>query len=246
MGYKSFYDLVRSGKMSTTSQITAYTFEKAFSKYIEEGQAVIYIGFSSALSKTFENALMASNNILEKYPNADLSVIDSRSATVGLGSLVYCGCEMLSGGKNKEEIVNWLEDNKLKLNHWFTVDSLDHLKRGGRISATSAAIGSLLDVKPVLNVDDEGRLRSIKKVRGRKKAIKSLADELKAQIVNPEEQTIFISHGDCQEEAENLKNLITKDVKVKDVMINYIGPVIGTHTGAGVLCVTFFGTGRDS
>ncbi|WP_242837247.1 DegV family protein [Alkaliphilus transvaalensis] len=245
LSYKDFFDEIRKGKMASTSQINSYIFEETFKKYIEEGYSIIYIGFSSALSKTFENAEMARKIISEENTNADISVIDTRSAAVGLGSLVFYACQMLKEGKTKAEIVNWIEANKLKLNHWFTVDSLDHLKRGGRISATSAAIGTLLEVKPVLNMDDEGRLRMSKKVRGRKKAIKALADELKARIVNPEDQTIFISHGDCLTETESLKEIILNEVKVKDVIINYIGPTIGSHTGAGVICLVFFGEGRD-
>jgi len=245
MSYQEFYGRLRDGSISTTSQITSYTFEQTFRSFIDEGYSVIYIGFSSALSETFNNAVMARNNILEENPSADITVIDSKSAAVGLGLIVYYAAEMLKEGKTKEEIVDWVEKNKLKSNHWFIVDSLDHLKRGGRISATAAAIGTLLEIKPILIVDGEGRLDVEKKVRGRKKAIKTLLEVLKEKIINPEEQTIFINHGDCLKDAEYLRDLLLKEVKVKDAVINYVGPIIGSHTGPGMLCMVFLGEERN-
>ncbi len=246
MTYAQFYDKIRAGSMPTTSQITSYTFEKAFKQFIDEGYSIIYIGFSSALSETFNNAIIAKNSILEENPSADITVIDSKSASVGLGLIIYYAAEMLKEGKTKEEIVEWVENNKLKSNHWFIVDSLDHLKRGGRISAASAAIGTLLEIKPILIVNGEGRLEVAKKVRGRKKSIKTLLEILKERIENPEEQVIFINHGDCLNEAEYLRDLLLKEVKVKDVMINYVGPIIGTHTGPGMLCMVFLGEERSA
>ena len=149
----------------------------------------------------------------------------------------------LKQGKSKDEIIEWIESNKLKFNHWFIIDSLEHLKRGGRISAASAAVGTMLDIKPLLNVDDEGKLNVIKKIRGRKKAIRELLDELK-NIKDPEKQTIFINHGDCIKDAEQLRDLVLREVNVKDVVINYIGPIIGSHTGPGMLCLVFMGDKR--
>ena len=245
MSYQEFYDRLRNGSISTTSQITSYTFEQTFRSFIDEGYSVIYIGFSSALSETFNNAVMARNNILEENPSADITVIDSKSAAVGLGLIVYYAAEMLKEGKTKEEIVDWVEKNKLKSNHWFIVDSLDHLKRGGRISATVTAIGTLLEIKPILIVNGEGKLEVAKKVRGRKKAIKTLLEVLKEKIINPEEQTIFINHGDCLKDAEYLRDLLLKEVKVKDAVINYVGPIIGSHTGPGMLCMVFLGEERN-
>ncbi|NLX61162.1 MAG: DegV family protein [Tissierellia bacterium] len=243
--YKEFYERIREGSRSTTSQITTYTFEKVFKDLSQEGKSIIYIGFSSALSATFNNALMAKNNLVEEDPYIDLTIIDSKSASVGLGAIVYYAAEMLKEGKSKDEIVEWVENNKLKVYHQFTVDSLEHLKRGGRLSATAAAVGTLLDIKPFLIVDDEGKLEVVKKIRGRKRSIKTLLETLKANIVNPEEQTIFINHGDCLEDAEKLKEMLLKEVKVKDVMINYVGPIIGTHTGPGMLCMVFMGKDRS-
>jgi len=154
--------------MPTTAQITTYTFENEFRSFVSKGDSVIYIGFSSALSETFNGSVLARNEIIEANPQADITVIDSKSASVGQGLLVYYACEMLKQGKSKQEIVDWIESNKLKVNHWFTIDSLEHLKRGGRISATSAAIGGLLEVKPVLNVSNDGSLNVVKKLEEEK------------------------------------------------------------------------------
>lgn len=243
LNYQDFYNELREGAIPSTSQISTYTFEQVFKKNILEGYEVIYIGFSSGLSQTFNNSILARNNVLEEMPDAKLTVIDSKSASVGLGIIVYYANELLKQGKSYTEIVEWIENNKLKSNHWFIIDNLEHLKRGGRISSASAAVGTLLDVKPLLNVDDEGKLSVVKKIRGRRKAIRELLDELH-NIKNPEEQIIFINHGDCLKDAEQLRDLVLKEVQVKDVVINYIGPIIGSHTGPGMLCMVFMGEKR--
>jgi DegV family protein with EDD domain len=230
--------------MPTTAQITAYTFENEFRSLVSKRDSVIYIGFSSALSETFNGSVLARNEIMEAEPEADITVIDSKSATAGQGLLVYYACEMLKQGKSKQEIVDWIEANKLKVNHWFTTDSLEHLKRGGRISATSAAIGGLLEVKPVLHVSSDGSLNVVKKVRGRKKSIRTLFEEYKTRAIKPEEQMIYIVHGDCIEDAEYLKSLILSETTHKDIVINSLGPVIGTHTGPDMVGVFFLGKER--
>ncbi|NYB72874.1 DegV family protein [Sedimentibacter hydroxybenzoicus DSM 7310] len=243
LSYSDFYNELRSGRMPSTSQISVYTFEKIFKHYVSEGYSVIYLGFSSALSQTFNNSITARNTIQEEIPGADITLIDTKSASVGLGAIVFYANELLKQGKTKNEIINWVEENKLKSNHWFIIDSLDHLKRGGRISAASAAVGTILDVKPILNLDDEGRLNVVQKVRGRKKSIKALLDVLQ-YIKEPQEQTLFINHGDCMKEAEQLRELVLKEVNVKDVVINYVGPIIGSHTGPNMLCMVFMGEKR--
>jgi len=241
---KEFYNKLRTGIMPTTSQANAFSYEEKFKKYVEEGNAVIYIGFSSALSGSVNSARIAMENIKDEYKEADITIIDSKSASLGLGLLVYKAAEMLKNGASKDEIVSWVEENKLKVNHWFTVDDLNHLKRGGRVSGTVAAVGTFLGIKPILHVDNEGRLIPVTKVKGRKKSIKVLQDTIKERIVNPEEQVIFISHGDCLEEAEYLKKLILDDVKVKDIIINNVGPTIGTHSGPGTIALFFIGKER--
>jgi DegV family protein with EDD domain len=244
LSYKDFYDAMRKGAMPTTAQITAYTFENVFREFVLKGESVIYIGFSSALSGTFDSSVLARNTILEEIPTADVTVIDSRSASVGQGLLVSYAAMLQKQGKTKKEIVDWIEENKLMVNQWFTIDSLDHLKRGGRISATSAALGYLLSVKPILNIINDGSLNAVTKARGRRKSIMTLFDEYKARVVKPENQVIYISHGDCFEDAEYLKSLILSVSKPKDIIINTMGPVIGSHTGPGVLVVVFIGNER--
>lgn len=244
LGYKGFYDAVRSGAVATTSQINTYHFIEEFKKYVLQGKPVIYLGFSSALSGCVGSAENARRTICEEYPNADITVIDTKCASLGQGLMVYYAVDMAKRGCSKEEIVNWVEGNKLRLNHWFTVEDLVYLKRGGRISSSTAILGTLLDIKPVMHVDDEGRLVPVTKVKGRKKSLKALAQRLKEGIVDPENQVIAISHGDCLDDAVYLRDLILEDVNVKDVIINNVGPVIGSHSGPGTVALFFLGQSR--
>jgi DegV family protein with EDD domain len=244
LSYKEFYAAVRNGEMPSTSQVNVYVYTEIFKKYATEGKAIIYLGFSSALSGSLNSALLAKDMVCEEIENADITVIDSRSASLGEGLLAYHANEMLKAGASKDEIVSWLETNKLRMNHWFTVDDLGHLKRGGRVSGAAAFVGTLLDIKPILQIDDEGRLIPVSKVKGRKKSIKTLFEMLQENIVSPEEQVIAISHGDCIEDAEYLKEMILKEYKVKDVIINEVGPVIGSHSGPGTVALFFMGSKR--
>jgi DegV family protein with EDD domain len=242
--YKDFYDEVRKGEIPSTAQINVYDYSEEFKKHVIQGKAIICITLSSALSGSYNSACIAKNMILEDYENADITVIDSRCASLGEGLLDYYVIELLKKGASKDEIISFIEENKLKINHWFTVDDLNHLKRGGRVSATAAAIGTLLDIKPILHVDDEGRLLPITKVKGRKKSIKALAEELDKKIVNSKEQVIFISHGDCIDDAKLLEKLIREKHDVMDVIINPIGPAIGSHSGPGTVALFFMGEKR--
>lgn len=243
--YKDFYEKIKSGVIATTSQANAFYFEEEFRKQVKLNKSIIYIGFSSALSGCVNSARIAKEIIEEELPQADITIIDSKSASLGLGLLVYKAAEMIKEEKSKEEIVKWIEENKLKVNHWFTVDDLNHLKRGGRISSTVAIVGTMLNIKPIMHVNKEGKLIPVTKVKGRKKSIKDLFERLKCNIVNPKEQTIFISHGDCLQEAEILKNLILSEYEVKNCIINYIGPVIGSHSGPGTIALFFIGNSRE-
>lgn len=242
--FTEFYEAVRQGAMPTTSQVNVHTFVEMFRQYRDHPEGVIYIGFSSALSGTFNSAVAAREIILEENPDAKLAVIDSRSASLGLGMLVHYAVELAGQGAGYQEIVDWVENNKLKLNHWFTVEDLNHLKRGGRVSGAAAFVGSMLNVKPILNVDNEGRLIPQAKVRGRSKSLKYLKEQLDQRIVNPEEQVIFISHGDSLADAQSLKEMILADHPVKDVVIGYVGPVIGAHAGPGTIALFFMGEHR--
>lgn len=242
--YNDFYKLLREGEMPSTSQVNVGTFEDIFTKYVEKGESIIYIGLSSTLSGTFNSASIARKIVLEKNPKADISVIDSLSVSLGEGALVYYACEMIKNGSSKEEVVRWVEDNKRKVVHAITIDDLSHLKRGGRISSATATVGGLLNIKPTLKIDAEGNVIPGVKIKGKKKVIKYLVDQVKENAVNIEKQVLFICHSDCLSEAEVLKEVILSEVKPKDVIINSIGAVIGTHGGPGTLAVIFMAKER--
>jgi DegV family protein with EDD domain len=243
--YKDFYAALREGEITTTSQINAQTYVDAFKEAVSEGNSVIYLGFSSALSGCVSSATLARNIVLEEFKHADISIIDTKSASLGEGLIVYKAYNMLKGGHSKEEIIDWVESNKLKVNHWFTVDDLKFLTRGGRVSHSAAQIGTLLNIKPILNVNNEGKLIPQSKVSGRKRSLKVLANMLFERAVNPEEQIVFISHGDCYGDAEFLKNLILEKTSVKEIIINNVGPVIGSHSGPGTVALFFLGNRRE-
>lgn len=244
LSYKDFYGEMREGATPTTSQVNAHEFEEEFIKHVKNGDSIICITISSALSGTFNSANIARNNILEEYPEAKIELVDSLSVSMGQGLLVLKACEMRDSGLTVEEIVNWLEENKNKVIHSFVVDSLNHLKRGGRISAATAAIGGLLNIKPALYIDDNGKVMQGEKIKGKKKVLKFLVNEVKEKVINSEDQTLYICHGDCLEDAETLKNMILEEVKFKNIVINYVGNVIGAHAGPGVLAVLFLGKNR--
>lgn len=242
--YDEFYKMIREGGMPSTAQVNVGTFEEVFKKYADKGDSIIYIGLSSALSGTFNSANIAMQSILDEYPNADISIIDSLSVSLGEGAIVYYICEMLKKGESKESVVKWAEDNKRKVIHAITVDDLNHLKRGGRISGATAAVGSLLGIKPTLILDNEGKVIPGAKIKGRKKAMRYLVQELKDKAVNIEEQVVFICHADCLKDAEELKEMILSEINVKDIMLNSIGAVVGTHGGPGTLATIFIGKNR--
>ena len=244
LSYKDFYEQMRKGATPSTSQVNAHEFEEEFIKHVKNGDSIICITLSSALSGTFNSANIAKNNIIEEYPEAKIELVDSLSVSMGQGLLVLKACEMRDKGLSVEEIVTWIEENKRKIIHSFVVDSLNHLKRGGRISATTAAIGGLLNIKPTLYIDDDGKVVPGEKIKGKKKVLKFLVNEVKEKVINSEDQTLYVCHGDCLEDAETLKNMILEEVKFKNIVINYVGNVIGAHAGPGVLAVLFLGKNR--
>lgn len=242
--YEHFYKRLRVGSMPTTSQINVYRFEELFKKYVKEGKSVIYLAMSSAISGCYSSAVIAKQSVEEELKDADITVIDTKCASIGEGIVVYKAYEMLKNRATKEQIVNWVEENKLKVQHWFSVEDLIHLKKGGRLSATKANIGTLLQMKPILSIDKEGNLKNTNNVRGRKKAIKSLFDRFEENMILDDSTIIGISHGDCIEDALYLKDIILEKYKVKKIIINHVGPVIGSHTGPGILSVCFIGKDR--
>ena len=244
LSYEEFYNKMRHGATPTTSQINAHDFEEEFTKYIKNGDSIIYISISSSLSGTFNSANIARNNLIEEYPEAKIELVDSSSVSMGQGLLVLKACEMRDNGASIDEIVEWLEENKRKLIHSILIDDLNHLKRGGRISGATATIGGLLNIKPSAYLDDEGKLVQGEKIKGKKKALRFLANEVKERAVETENEVLYICHGDCLEEAEALRDIILQEVKFKDVIINYVGNVVGAHAGPGVLAAIFLGKNR--
>ena len=239
-----FYDRVKKGERSITALVNSKTFEEYFEPIIKSGNDILYIGFSSALSGTYSASLIASEELKQKYPDSKIICVDTLAASMGEGLLVYYAAKLKQEGRNIDEVSQWVLDNRLSLCQWFTVDDLNHLKRGGRISAMTATVGSALNVKPILHVDNEGRLIPVHNVRGRKKSINSLLEHMEKLCVNPQGQTIFISHADCLEDTEYLADLIKEKFPVKEVVLNFIGPVIGSHTGQGAIALFFIGKER--
>lgn len=239
-----FYDRLRKGSKSVTSLINSDTFVSVFEPELEKGKDILYIAFSSALSGTYNSSLIAGAELKEKYPDSKIECFDSKCASAGEGLLVYTAAQLAKEGYTLEEVTAWLSKNVHNLCHWFTVDDLFHLKRGGRVSALSAGIGTALNIKPVLHVDDEGRLIAMEKVRGRKKSITALFEHMENTVIDPEEQVIFIGHGDAREEAEFLAEMVKERFPVKEVKLFDIGPVVGTHSGPGTIALFFYGTNR--
>jgi len=244
IGVKEFYDLMRAGKMATTSAVNVWSFKEAMKLDLEAGRDVLCLAFSSGLSNTCQAAMMAAKELQEEYPQRKVLVVDTLAASMGQGMLVYYTALEMKKGKTIEEVYDWAMENRLHQCHWFTVNDLHHLKRGGRVSAATALVGSMLQIKPVLHVDDEGHLINVSKAKGRKASLRAMVDEMGKAVINPQEQTIFISHGDCLEDAQYVGDLARERFGVKDVIINPVGPVIGAHTGAGVVALFYFGTNR--
>ena len=242
---KEFYDSLRNGGMATTMQVNTFTFISFVEPFLAAGEDVLHLCFSSGLSGTYASCRAAVDELKEKYPERKLVVVDTLAASLGEGLLVYYADQNRQAGMSLEENAQWLEDNKLHLCHWFTVDDLMFLHRGGRVSKTSAILGSLIGIKPVLHVDDEGHLIMMSKVRGRQASIQALAKKMK-ETANSDvkEQTIFISHGDCLEDAQKLEEIIRREIGCKTFLINYVGTVIGSHSGPGTLALFFMGAKR--
>ena len=244
MSAKSFYDLLRAGKTSTTAQINANEFTQWAEPILQAGEDILYIAFSSGLSGTCQSAFLAKQELSEKYPQRKIYVVDSLCASMGEGLLVYYAAKLQQAEKSIDEVYQWLQENKLHLCHWFTVDDLNHLKRGGRVSSAAALFGTMLGIKPVLYVDDAGHLIPVSKIRGRRQSLDALVAHMEETVANPEDQVIFISHGDCLQDAQYVAEKIRSKWNVKDIILNEIGPVIGTHSGPGTVALFFLGSKR--
>ena len=241
---KELYDHLRSGKLPKTSAVNPELWADAMRPALEQGQDVLTLVFSSALSATCQNAFIAAEELRGEFPDRKLIVIDSLCAAIGLGLLVHTAAKLRSQGKTIEEVAAWIEEHKLNICHWVTVEDLMHLKRGGRVSAATAVVGTMLNIKPIIRVDDNGRLESLAKCRGRKAALNYLLDRM-AESFDPEiDDTVFIGHGDCMEDAKYLEQKVRERFGVQNVHINYIGAVVGAPTGPGVAVLFFYGKKR--
>lgn len=241
---KEFYEKLRTKKNATTSAANVEKFITEMEDILKEGSDILYIGFSSGLSGTYNAGFVAAKELSEKYPERKIYTVDTLAASLGQGLLVYLAQKMKSEGADIDAVRNYLEENKLHMCHWFTVDDLFFLKRGGRVSAATAVVGSMLSIKPVMHMDNAGKLIKVTTARGRKASIDALFDKMKETSINPEEQTVFISHGDALRDAEYLADRIKNELKVKEVKIGYVGAVIGAHSGPGTLALFFLGTER--
>lgn len=237
-----FYAKMRSGIMPTTMASNPDFVHKAFTKQVEDGYDVLHISFSSALSSSYNNAAVNAREICEEHPEAKITVIDSCAASMGQGLLVHKAVMLKEQGKSMEEVAEWIEANKDHFCHEFTVDNLFHLHRGGRVSKTTAIIGTLINVKPVLHVDQQGRLIPLLNVRGRKKALMKLVDLMEEKVKGYENDIVFISHGDCLEDAQFVADQIKERFGITNFMINYVSPTIGTHSGPGTVALFFMGS----
>lgn len=240
---KAMYDGLRAGEAASTSAVNPDRWAGIMEPVLAAGEDLLVIAFSSGLSTTYQSAVIAGNELKEKYPLRRIHVIDSLSASLGQGLLVWYACKKRDEGLSVDELAAWVTENRFHLCHWFTVDDLMYLKRGGRVSAATALFGTMLNIKPVLHVDDEGHLISMSKVRGRKASIEALAAKAIETGEGFDNSTMFICHGDCPEDAKLLADMV-KAQGVKDVFIGYTGAVIGSHSGPGTLAIFFLGEKR--
>ena len=238
-----FYERMRNGSLPTTAQVNPQDVRDMMVPYLEAGKDILHIAFSSGLSGTYQNCCIAAEELREEYPQRSIVVIDSLAASLGQGLLVHFAQQRKEAGEDMDQVAAWVEEHKNNLVHVFTVDDLNHLYRGGRVSRTTAILGGMLNIKPVLHVDEEGKLIAIGKVRGRKKALLELVRLMDEKIGSYREScdTIFVSHGDCREEAEFVVEKVKEKYPVKTVIINPVGATIGAHSGPGTLALFFLG-----
>ncbi len=244
MDNHAFYEMLRRGGSITTVAANAAEWAGLARPHLEAGLDVLMLLFSSGLSITAQNAKMAAEELREEFPDRKIFVVDSLAASMGEGLFNYLVAKKRQSGATIEETRDYAEEIKLKVCHWFTVDDLFFLKRGGRVSGAAAVFGSMLQIKPVLHVDDEGHLIPVSKVRGRRASLNALVAEMEKTAIDPESQTVFISHGDCEADALYVKKLVEERLHVRDIHISTIGPVIGAHSGPGTVALFFLGTQR--
>ena len=239
-----FYDMLRAGELATTAAVNMAEYIQVMEPILQEGKDILVLAFSSGLSSTYQASVLAVEELSGKYPDRKIYTVDTLCASLGQGLLVWLAAQEQKKGKSIEEVRDWAEANKLHLCHQFTVDDLHFLKRGGRISATTAVVGSMLQIKPVLHVDNEGHLINIGKARGRQASLKALVDKMEKTVTEEGKRTVFISHGDCRKDAVTVADMVRERFGTQDIRINYVGPVIGAHSGPGTLALFYLGTER--
>lgn len=245
MSHEEFYQRIRQGKLATTSAVNVGQYEDAMRKILEQDKDIVCICFSSALSTTYQSANIAANDLIPEFPDSRIYVIDSLCASLGQGLLLYlAGQQKKDNHLSADQLAEWVEKNKGRICHWFTVDDLNYLKLGGRVSSATALVGTMLSIKPVMHMSDEGKLTAVGKARGRKASLKAMMDAVARLAIDPAEQTMFICHGDCEADARWMADQLKERFGVKTVYINYIGPVIGSHTGPNTMGLFFVGTER--
>lgn len=243
--HNELYDKLRQGVMPSTAQINSYRFSELFEKHLEKHETIIYIGFSSGMSGTLNNAKQSIELVKEKYPNADIRVMDTFAASVGLGLLTMKAVDMLKEGATADEVVAWIETYKMGVNHWFAVDDLNYLKNGGRVSSAEATIGTLLSVKPILLVNHDGALKPYAKVKGRKKSISFLIDKFHEHYDETIYKRIIVGHGNDLRDALKIKALLEKHMPESEIVITELSATIASHVGPGMLAIGFMGGVRE-
>ena len=244
IGFPEFYSRVRGGENATTAAVSVGDFETEMRRILSSGRDLLCVSFSSALSATYQSASIAAEELRTEFPEAEICVVDSLCASLGQGLLVWLCAQERKKGRSLAEVRDFAEAVKGRICHWFTVDDLNHLKRGGRISAATALFGTMLSIKPVMHVDDGGRLTPVGKTRGRRASLLALVNEMEKTAPEPERQTVFISHGDCLADAEFVAEEIRRRFGTRDIHINYVGPVIGSHSGPATVALFFTGSPR--
>lgn len=239
-----FYARMRAGAMPTTAQVNPEEARRVLEQELETHDSVLHIAFSSGLSGSYQSARIAAMELQEQYPDKQIVVVDSLAASLGQGLLVHIAVQMRDAGQSFQQTVDWCMENRLHVVHLFTVDDLFHLYRGGRVSKATAIVGSMLNMKPVLHVDDEGKLVAVGKMRGRKRALDDLVKRMGEQIGGYENKTFFISHGDCLADAEYVRDQVQEKFGISDCLINFVGPSIGAHSGPGTIALFFLGKQR--